>query len=151
MAACQYRAISSTTAGSRPAGSSYSGPSTVGSGAPSRTLSSSARTRAGGLAATWASSSASTPQGRVEGGNRNAGRYRPVGASAASSSSRSPPSRPRVAATQRPYISWRPGSCSTRRLATSSSTGEWANRTLARSLWANLISIMATIVPTAGT
>jgi hypothetical protein len=65
-----------------------------------------------------------------------------TGASAASSSSRNPPSRGRTADSQRPYMGWRPGSRSTRRLATSSSTGEWANRTRARSLCASTISII---------
>src|SRR6266540_4360952 len=80
--------------------------------------------------------------GSVGGDSRKSGRNRPVGASAVSSSSRSPPSWPRTADSHVPYMMSRLGSWRTRKLATNSVTGEWANRTRAKSVFASTISII---------
>jgi hypothetical protein len=137
----QYLTISAVSTGSCDFGSSYSGRSTSGSRRPWYTQSSSARTLPGGVAATTTSSSSSTSHGRVELGAAKSNEYGVLGARAVSRSTRSPPRRPRTVDSQAPYIWWRLRSCSTRRLATSSRTGEWAKRSWARSVCAMSISI----------
>ena len=72
-AVCQYWRSASTSAGSWATGFSYNGPRTAGSGRPSRTVSSSERTTAGGLAVTAFSSSAKAGQGAVGGDSRKPG------------------------------------------------------------------------------